>query len=89
MCCTIQNASNVYCCSSGETIFLTNPNNEERICKSEIQSYLPVDIIGPPVEYNIEFRMKNGLIIIWKFATAIERDDALANIDNEMNSKTM
>ena len=89
MCCTIENATNVYCCSGGEVITLRNPDNDVRIVKSEIQSYRPVDMMGPPVEYQIEFMMKNGMILMWTFTTITARNDALANVDNEMTTKDM
>jgi hypothetical protein len=86
MCCTIQEATNVYCGSSCDSGFLKNEENLIRIAKSEIQSYQPNDIIP---DYSIEFMMKNGMVIIWTFTTMTARDTALANVDAEMNTQNM
>lgn len=84
MCCTIENAENVYCGSSCDSGFLKNIDNAVRINKCEIQSYEPIDT---GTSYDIQFTMKNGMIIIWTFLTPTARDTALANVDAEMNTQ--
>ena len=84
MTCTIENAENVFCGSSCDSGFLKNADNTARINKCEIQSYQAVDVLP---DYTIEFTMKNGMIIIWTFTTSTARDEALANVDAEMNTQ--
>jgi len=86
MTCTIEinAAENVNCYSTSTCSgFLVNPDNPERINKDEIRSYAPVDLIP---DYVIEFRMKDGTVIVWVFPTSAQRDVVLANIDNLMGT---
>jgi hypothetical protein len=84
MSCVIENATNVYCSCAEEVCFLINPSNTQRINKSEIQSYEPIDVLP---NYEIHFMMKNGMIVVWTFIDFMSRDAALANVDAEMNTQ--
>jgi hypothetical protein len=86
MCCTIQEATNVYCGTCSDSGFLKNEDNTQRIAKSSIQSYQPIDTLP---NYIIEFVLQNGMVVIWTFLTMTARDTALANVDAEMNTQNM
>lgn len=86
MSCVIEHADVVNCGCGCEPTVLVNPDNDARINKAYIQSYRKIDAIP---NYDIEFIMRDGMIQVWTFTTMAARDAALANIDTEMNAKTM
>ena len=91
MTCNIENAETVNCGCCDDAGTLYNVDNKTRIVICDISAYTPVDIIGPPVSYNIDFFMKSMGTPFqqWVFTTAAARDSALANVDMAMKTVTV
>ncbi len=85
---TMENVENVMMNCGGDSGFLKNSDNNNRINKSKIITYTKDDSAAP-TEYKIAFTMEDGIFIEWSFTTEMARDAALANVDEEMNTQTV
>lgn len=87
----IMGPATVNCGDSCVCGFLKNDENPQRINKCDVSVYEPVDVTDDPEgkNYQIRFTLKNGMVIIWKFFTAANRDTVLQNVDIAMSSQIM